>query len=133
LVRKRSFFLLGGQRTAHAEADMALPELVKGGSEPTGGATGTGIIAPGAAAYNAFFVVGFLVRPMEIGLWSAGVLGIPITTPLADIPVHLVQPPRIGRQAPYRHGRPTILAPLSVGVGVAAVIVRLVDRKRFTE
>lgn len=61
-VGKRSFSLLGGQRTAYAEADMALPELMEGGAEPTGGTAGTGITAPGTAAYHALSIAGFLVH-----------------------------------------------------------------------
>ena len=91
----------------------------------------TGIAAPGAAAENVLSKA--FLWPFGVCLRPANIFGVPVVAPLTDITVHLMKAPRIGRQTAYGHGFPARFALLAVGVGVAAIIVRLVGREGLAE
>src|SRR5258705_9633372 len=85
----------------HAEAEVGIG-LVRGTEEPRGRPAIVVGIVVSAAAHDFLAELKGTGRPGRIGLNAARLIAIPILAPFPDMPVHVVDSPRIGKFLPDR-------------------------------
>jgi hypothetical protein len=125
--RKDRIFL-PSQRSGHPEAVVAIP-AAQDAPVAACGAEAPRIAVPGTAANDPQTAITVIFR-RAVRRRPLIALSIAVLDPLPDVPMHLIEPPRVRSETVNRHGLFSILALLAAVVGYGPVIVRPARRDR---